>query len=104
MTSETDLDFLEQVLLESACLDLEDCTKSPTASFGRDGVDHQGSYGAALAYPQLVALKSIERLLNEKNQTSRSLLTPMLEVLSRTADAPTSEVRIAVKKILSKYR
>lgn len=68
-----DVEFLSEVLQEPPCRSLEDCTREPPAG----AVDeHAASIGnVTLVYPQLVAIKSLERALRDSNLKSSVLET-----------------------------
>ncbi|RYZ65080.1 MAG: hypothetical protein EOP09_14860, partial [Proteobacteria bacterium] len=79
LKDEDDVRFLAKVLQEPSCESFTDCAKSSTASFNRDQEDHHAGQGAALAYPQLVAVKSLDRFLDKKNQPPAGLVNTALE-------------------------
>jgi len=56
-----DFAFFKEVVSESPCLSLVDCGK-PEQSFDHDQEEHQNGLGVSLAYPQLVALQSLQNL------------------------------------------
>ncbi|MCM2322648.1 MAG: hypothetical protein NDJ90_05255 [Oligoflexia bacterium] len=58
-----DMEFFQQVLAEPPCLSLASCSKEPPASASTD-LHHEATNEITLAYPQLVALKSLEASLS----------------------------------------
>jgi hypothetical protein len=60
LSSVRDFAFFETVFQESPCLSLGDCEREAESQFDDGGA---GSLAVSLAYPQLVALSSVEREL-----------------------------------------
>ncbi len=59
-----DLSFFSEVLNESPCLSLADCSKTETGGQNKEGDEHQGGFATSLAYPQLVTLHSLDHYLD----------------------------------------
>ena len=76
LTAVADFGFLQEVLTEPACLSLADCSREERRDDRGNHEDHADHYGAdrelTLAYPQVVAIKSVERALE---QTGNAELT-----------------------------
>ncbi|MBC7369940.1 MAG: hypothetical protein H7326_00140 [Bdellovibrionaceae bacterium] len=94
-----DFQFFKSVVEEPACQSLADCSQAPAASFNRDEEDHAAGQGAALAYPQLVAIKSVQRILDKKNQFAPELVSASLDVLKSAQSSSAAEVRAAATQI-----
>ncbi|HEX7674957.1 MAG TPA: hypothetical protein VF412_12335 [Bdellovibrio sp.] len=68
MTSAADFDFMKDVLSEPPCLSLSDCSTIEVGGDNKDHDEHQGSgFAMVLAYPQIVALHSLQGYLNNKS-------------------------------------
>lgn len=63
LSTAQDFAFLDEVIKETPCLSLDDCTKAETGGQNRENDEHQGGFAVSLAYPQLVALHSLEGYL-----------------------------------------
>src|SRR4051812_8841418 len=72
ITTPEDFDFLSKVVLETPCLSLNDC--SQTDAPGR--IHDEGQTAVTLAYPQVVALKSLGDYLqrNPNSPQARTIL------------------------------
>lgn len=85
LTSESDFQFLESVLKEPPCYNLEDCSRSTgTADPHSEGMGSE----ITLAYPQVVSLKVIENYLKDKTNKHTDLATRAVET------ATTSPVKV----------
>ena len=101
LSSKEDVEFLRKVLEETPCRSLADCQRNPDRVAGAD--EHlEAANETTLAYPQIVALKSLEgylsrpdadpKVANEalrKLQTAQSSSIPVVaqmakEILART--------------------
>jgi hypothetical protein len=69
--SDKDLEFFQGVILESPCLSLSDCSKT----LPLDSIHDESQQEITLVYPQLMALKSIERYLNQNPNSSSARRT-----------------------------
>jgi hypothetical protein len=94
-----DFRFLEEVGQEPVCLSLGDCKKEAPAS--TEGMHEEPSVSVTLAYPQHVAVKSLENLL-ASNQASPELITEALNTLDSLTTSPVAP--IAQKAVLLKTR
>ena len=66
MTTPQDCEFMKSVLNEKPCLSLNDCTKDPGPTSGES--EHlEAGVNVTLAYPELVALQSAERVLKSSH-------------------------------------
>ena len=99
LTQPDDFEFLKSVVTEPACLDLADCNKSPTSHGPSGNEDHQAGQAATLAYPQLVAVKSVERFLTKKNQFPGELVEEALDFVKTAQSSASLEVRAAANRI-----
>ncbi|HLD99809.1 MAG TPA: hypothetical protein VJB59_06095 [Bdellovibrionota bacterium] len=69
LSTDADFNFLCEVLREPPCLSLKNCSGDP-ASGGKEDFDRESGEEVTLAYPQLVAIKSLENYLS-KHRSSR---------------------------------
>lgn len=102
LTSESDFEFLKQVLNEPPCRSLSDCQKEMPGSTAADDLHHEAGTEVTLAYPQLVALKSIERYLAGQGQ-SPQLTAAALRNLEAAERSPVERVALAAADILLRY-
>ena len=96
--SEEDLDFFVEVLSEAPCLSLRDC-ETAEAEFLPSVDDHDATKEITLAYPQVVALKSLER---EFGQESR-LREMFMETLTVAVDNRNPRVSTMAQNILASW-
>jgi hypothetical protein len=98
ITHELDLAFMSKVLAEPPCRSMQNCASDPPHSsdiHGDNGVD------VTLAYPQLQALKSLERVL-EAGKTG-PLYEHALEEVHRATQSPVKKVADMARSIESKF-
>lgn len=70
--SDKDLEFFQSVMAEAPCLSLGDCSKA----LPLDSIHDESQQQTTLVYPQLVAIKSVERYLqqNPNSHSARQIL------------------------------
>ena len=82
-----DFAFLKEVLSEKPCLGLANCSRPDSMSLSHPDDDHHDSgLELTLAYPQLVALHSLRRLLHDRDLTPerRALVRDVISVGERS--------------------
>ena len=82
LETQDDMMFMASVLSETPCLSLQDCRLAPPASSDPDATT---GTDVALAYPQIVAIKSLEAYLEKSAAVSRKSVQP--ELASTALDA-----------------
>lgn len=100
LSSPADFEFMRNVLLETPCRSLADCTKNPAVSFSPNQDEHPAAQGALLAYPQLVALQSLEKYL----ATDDGYKELALDLVKSAESSQVLEVRKMATSILNKSR
>jgi hypothetical protein len=70
LSSPEDVGFLHQVLTEPACRSLSNCDRDDTSSVGPGEAHLEGPAETTLAYPQIVALKSLQAYLTRPDRDS----------------------------------
>ena len=103
LTSESDFQFLHSVLSEAPCLSLADCKAELPGSTASENLHHDLGTGVTLAYPQLVALKSIENYLAGAHQTDSNTAAAIRD-LEAARQSPISRVATMAEEILTKYQ
>lgn len=63
--TERDVEFLKEVIEEKPCLSLTDCARDSAAAHPEDS-HHEAGVEVTLSYPQLVALRALEKFLSVK--------------------------------------
>lgn len=99
LDSPEDFDFLGQVLREAPCRSLENCERESP----RDSGEHahfESGVETTLAYPQIVALKSIERFLASPNRDP-ALRAKALAELQAARDSKIRRVSELAESILT---
>ncbi len=96
LTGPADYQFLKQVLTEAPCLGLLDCAKPMQASAGEEAA----GIGAVLDYPQLTALKAIEK----HPAQSESLKGLQVEVLQAAKASRSTKVSEAAEAVDRKFK
>lgn len=95
LTTPADYQFLRQVLTEAPCLGLVDCAKPMQASAGEE----EAGIGAVLDYPQLTALKAIEKH-PAQSESLKGLQVEVLQVAKASRSAKVSESAEAIDRKL----
>ena len=80
-----DCHFLAQVTTEPPCLNLADCKKAPPHT--DEDVHEEPAISVTLAYPQHVAVKSMEKFLSQKTPDP-TLLDTCLGALDQMTESP----------------
>jgi hypothetical protein len=102
LTSEEDFGFLHDVLIEAPCRSLADCSADAAGSTPSEALHHEMGEGVTLAYPQLVALTSIERYLWTGNPDP-SLAMAALRELEAARRSPVARVASLAEDIRRRY-
>ena len=96
--SEEDLDFFVEVLSEPPCLSLRNCEKAEAEFL--PGVDnHDSTKEITLAYPQVVALKSLEREFGRES----ALRDMFMETLTVAVDNRNPRISRMAQSILASW-
>lgn len=101
LSSADDVNFLHSVLNEPPCLSLSNCSNEDKASMASDDHHHDGMNEVTLAYPQLVALKSIEAYLNQPGTTE--LTAALAAELDAARRSPVRKVASMADDIARQY-
>lgn len=96
-----DCRFLAQVTLETPCLNLADCKKPP--SHTDEDVHEEPAISVTLAYPQHVAVKSMENFLGKKTPDP-SLMDSCLSSLDQMTESPIPVISRKAADLRSRYR
>ncbi len=98
LTAPEDWAFLKGVAEEPPCLSLEDCSSPMNASVDRE----EPGLEVTLAYPQLVALKQMERVLTgpRAGGSSPETLEEARAVVEAGASSPSPQVARLARRIL----
>ncbi len=98
--NEADLEFFRGVVQEKACRSLKDCNEDPQRAEG-DTLHSEAGSDVTLAYPQLVALKSLERILaaGEKHP----LFQKTLETVQAASQSPIDKVSHLAKSLEDRF-
>ena len=96
--SEEDLDFFVEVLSEPPCLSLRNCEKAE-AKFLPSVDDHDSTKEITLAYPQVVALKSLEREFGRES----ALRDMFMETLTVAIDNRNPRISRMAQSILASW-
>ncbi len=95
ISSSHDLVFIKQVTEEPICNNFENCNAIPRD----DDSDHTGANDVTLAYPQVMALKSLERFL-QTNPQDYALKQQSLEIVNTAAGSRNDVVARMARQIL----
>lgn len=101
LSSAEDVSFLHSVLTEAPCLSLADCSREDRGSVQPSDHHHDGADETTRAYPQLVALQSIQAYLNQPGagDLSASLLTE----LEAARNSPVRKVASMAEDVFRAY-
>lgn len=97
LTTPQDLNFLKEVLNEGECLSLSNCT---IAEGGSDP-HHQGTEATTLAYPQLMALLALDKLLSGNPTAEQKKWA--LDQLQESSKSPITLVQRKAENLLLKH-
>ena len=97
--SEEDLDFMKEVLSEPPCLSLRDCETAEAEEITSTD-DHDNSQEITLAYPQVVALKSLEREFHGRDPGLKDVF---LETLTVALENRNRRVSRLAQSILARW-
>ena len=86
LSGKEDFDFLKKVLDEPPCKSLADCKKDIRLT-DSDSLHHDAASEVTLAYPQVVALKSLENFLKTA-PSDKDLLASAYQALDRAKNSP----------------
>ena len=100
-----DLEFLHAVLSEPPCLSLSDCAKETVESRGGDE-DSSLGVSTTLAYPQLVGLVSLDKLLSKAgaNGLEREMRDAAWKIVDAAKGSPIAAVAKRAAEIERKLR
>ncbi|MGZ3685662.1 MAG: hypothetical protein ACXVB9_11465 [Bdellovibrionota bacterium] len=98
LTHESDIAFMGKVLAEPPCRSMQNCASDPPHS---GDVHGDNAVEASLAYPQLVALKSLERVLESGNSNPR--FQQCMETVHKATQSPVAIVANLARVIEAKY-
>jgi hypothetical protein len=93
------------VVSEPPCLSLANCSRLPPISGAADNEDHDddhnGGLAVALAYPQLVALHSVTRLLEQNPDLARqpAMKNKVSEVVQKGLASKIPEVAASAREV-----
>jgi hypothetical protein len=103
LNSSEDVGFLHSVLSEAPCLSLTDCTREERASVLPEEHHLDAGNDTTLAYPQIVALKSIEAFLNRPESASNALSPQLVSELEAARQSPVRKVATLADEIARRY-
>lgn len=103
LNSPEDVSFLHSVLSEPPCLSLVDCSREERASVSPEEQHLDAGNDTTLAYPQIVALKSIESFLNRSDAASNALSPQLLSELETARQSPVRKVATLADDIARRY-
>ena len=98
LSSTDDLRFMHQVITESPCRSLSDCSREDTGSVTPGERHWEGPSETTLAYPQIVALKSIESFLTGPARPV-DLENQALATLDEAKHSPVRKVAVLAEEI-----
>jgi hypothetical protein len=103
LTRPEDFAFLAQVTSEAPCLSLSDCKKEGSRS--PEDVHEEAAISVTLAYPQHVAEKSIENLLDQASQVGAdpTRVQEALAALDKMAESPVSSISHKASELQARY-
>ncbi len=99
-----DFHFLAQVALEQPCLSLADCKQEMHQT--PEEVHEQAAISVTLAYPQHVAMKSLENLLNQQQGATdpdKSKIAQALSTLDAMGNSPLPFIAQKAADLKSRY-
>jgi hypothetical protein len=93
-----DVQFLAEVLLEKPCLSLANCSQDAGSASGEQA-HLEGAVNISLAYPELVSLRAIEKLLTKMTSGALPSESSLREELTRVLQSAThSAVPVVARK------
>ena len=95
-----DFQFLAQVAMETPCLSLADCKQEMHQT--PEEMHEQSTASVTLAYPQLVAMKSLENLLNQQ-QSDHTQVGQALSTLDAMSNSPLPFIAQKAADMKTKY-
>lgn len=96
-----DCDFLASVTSESPCLNLSDCKKAPPHT--DEDVHEEAAISVTLAYPQHVAVKSMENFLSSETHDP-ALREACLNALSKMTESPVAPIAKKAETLEEHFR
>lgn len=100
ITEEKDLDFMRKVLDEEPCRSMQNCREDNPRAKGSDTHAEMGME-VSLNYPQIVAVKSLERVLDRGE--GDPMYQAALEELQRATHSASDKVSEMAREIEAKY-
>ena len=103
LTRPEDFAFLGQVALEMPCMSLANCKKE--GSHSEEDVHEEAAISVTLAYPQHVAEKSVENLLNQATQTwvDPARINQAFATLNKMTESPVLSISRKATELLARY-
>jgi hypothetical protein len=98
-----DFEFLGKVLAEPACRSLANCGRDETSQPDSADMHLDAGVEVTLAYPQLVALRSLDNLLSAPDGDPK-LRAQALREVENSRKSPTTRVAQAAHELLKKYK
>jgi hypothetical protein len=103
LSSPEDVGFLRTVLNEPPCLSMADCARESRGSVAPNEHHLDSASETTLAYPQIVALKSIEAFLNRPDSASNPLSPQLLTELEAAKRSPIRKIAALAESISQRY-
>jgi hypothetical protein len=94
----SDVAFLAKVLSEPPCRSMQNCNQDPPHSADADS---DNGVEVSLAYPQIVALKSLERVLAAGPGNPQ--FQQAMDTVHRATQSPVAKIAIVARAIEAKY-
>jgi hypothetical protein len=104
INSAEDVGFLHSVLSEPPCLSLADCKRESRGSTLSDEHHLDSATDTTLAYPQIVALKSIEAFLDDPKSASSPLSQGLAAELEDARRSPMPKIAGLADSIARRYQ
>jgi hypothetical protein len=102
LAAESDTAFLTDVLREAPCFSLENCAREAAGSVSSGDLHHDVGTEVTLAYPQIVALKSIERYIFGTSRDP-AVEAGCLRALRAATASPVRKVAELAREIQDRY-
>lgn len=102
LKSESDLEFMAEVLAEPPCRSLGDCSRDVSEAPAAEDLHHEAGNEVTLAYPQLTALKALERNLAE-NTRDWPLRASALAKVREAEKSPIARVSALAREISARF-
>lgn len=100
LTDPSDFQFLKEVVTETPCLSLADCSAAAAKNSMPEAEHLESADPVTLNYPQMVALQSIDNDINRKQGLDPQRRQSDLEVLQTAAKSPSAMVAQKARQLL----